>query len=267
MTDNLESTNSSSNDVVQRVSLRHEENVAIIRMDDSRGNALSKRMLLELEAAIDTAASAGAVLLLGRKRIFCAGLDLFEIAPYSESEILDFLDLLHRVRRKIYAFDRPLVVAVAGSAIGAGASIVCCGDTRMGIHDCGSFSFPEVRFGVTPLASTLEIIRNTLSPSDAASVLLFGESFGSAEALAMGMLHQLVEPDRLESIAMTAAVKASALSSAAVPIKHALRQDALQRMDETRAESHEAFAAAWGTDETHGYVADMLRRLEGARNA
>lgn len=250
-----------TDDVMQRVSLQNEGDVAIVRMDDGHGNALGKQMLLELEAAFDAAASAGAVLLLGRKRIFCGGLDLFEIAPYSDREILDFLDLLHQVRRKIYAFERPLVVAVAGSAIGAGASIVCCGDMRMGIHDCGSFSFPEVHFGVTPLASTLEIIRNTLSPSDAASVLLFGESFGSAEALAMGMLHQLVEPDHLESIAMTAAVKASVLSSAAVPIKHALRQDALQRMDETRAESHEAFVAAWGTDETRSYIADTLRRL------
>lgn len=257
----------SASRIKPRVLQWSEDEVACIRMDDGRGNALGPGLLLELEAAFDAAAPAAAVLLMGRERIFSGGLDLVEIASFSRAEIFGFLDLLHRVRRKIYAFRRPLVVAVSGSAVGAGASIACCGDTRLGSRDRGLFALPEVRLSLPLPSSALEIVRSTLSPSDAAKVLLFGASFGPAEALAMGMLHQLVEADKLESSALAAAILASKLSSAAVSIKEALRREALRRMDATRAESHEAFAAAWVTTETRDCIGSVMLELSRSKKA
>lgn len=247
--------------VSPRVTLSNAAEIACIRMDDGRGNALGEAMLCELDAAFDAARDAAAVLLLGRARIFSGGLDLFEIAAFSKRAMIDFLDLLHQVRRKIYALRRPLVVAVSGSAIGAGASIACCGDMRLGVRNRGQFALPEVRLGVPLPSSALEIVTSTLGPANAARVLLFGASFDPDEALAMGMLHQLIDADELESVALAAAGTASQLSSAAVSIKDRLRREALRRMDATRAESHEAFAAAWVTPETRDRIEFTLRQL------
>lgn len=247
------------------VFVTNEQHVAYIRMDDGRGNALGEAMLLDLDAAFDSAAAADAILLTGRQRIFSGGLDLFEVAPYSRAEILDLLDLLHRVRRKVYAFPRPLVVAVSGSAIGAGASIACCGDTRMAVQDRGVFALPEVQLGVPVPSSALEIVRSTLSAANADKVLLFGGSFGPAEALAMGMFHQLLEADQLEGSARAATAAAAKLPSSAVSIKNALRRETLRRMDAARAESHEAFAAAWVSTEARTRIASVLGVLSRSK--
>lgn len=247
------------------VTLRAEADVATIRLDDGRANVLGTRMLLDLEAAFDAADGAGAALLTGRPRIFSAGLDLAEIGALSRSGILEFLDVLHRVRRKIFAWSRPLVAAVSGSAVGAGASIACCADVRLGTRGEGQFALPEVLLGVPVPSSALEIVRSTLAPSDAARVMLFGASFGPDEALSMGMFHQLVEADRLAGAAQDAALAASKLSDAAVTIKRSLRHDAMQRMDAARVQSHEAFADAWVTPWTRARIETVLLTL-GTKN-
>lgn len=247
------------------VSLRRDGDVARIELDDGRGNALGRAALSALGEAITEASSADAVLLVGRKRIFCGGLDLEEVLPLPRRELLDFLDLLHRTRRALFALSRPLVVAVAGSAIGAGAALLCCGDARLGARDAGLVGFPEVALGVPLPSSGLQICKATFSAAFAARALLFGESFGRDEALAMGFFHRLVEPEVLLEDAERTARAAAGISAASRTIKAALRREALQRMDEERAESHEAFADAWTSPAAQARIAAVLESIKRPR--
>lgn len=247
------------------VSLRRDGDVARLHLDDGRGNALGRATLSALGDAVAEASSADAVLLVGRARIFCGGLDLDELLPLPREELLDFLDVLHRTRRALFALSRPLIVAAAGSAIGAGAALLCCGDARLGARDAGLVGFPEVALGVPLPASGLQICTATLSPIFAARALLFGDSYGRDEALAMGFFHRLVEPTRLLEDAERTARAAAGISTASRAIKSALRREALQRMDEDRAESHEAFADAWTSPAAQARIAAVLKSLKHAR--
>ncbi|MEO5726404.1 MAG: enoyl-CoA hydratase/isomerase family protein [Byssovorax sp.] len=247
------------------VTLRRDGDVARIELDDGRGNALGRATLAALGDAVAEASSADAVLLVGRKRIFCGGLDLDEVLPLPREELLEFLDVLYRTRRALFALPRPLVVAVAGSAIGAGAALLCCGDARLGARDAGLVGFPEVGLGVPLPSSGLQICKATFSQEVTARVLLFGESFGRDEALAMGFFHRLVEPGSLLEDAERTARAAAGISTASRSIKSALRREALQRMDEERAESHEAFADAWTSPAAQARIAAVLKSLGRSR--
>ncbi|MFT3768157.1 MAG: enoyl-CoA hydratase-related protein [Minicystis sp.] len=243
------------------VSLRRLGDVACVHLDDGRGNALGSAMLSALGSAIAEASSASAVLLVGRPRIFSGGLDLREIAHLPRAALLGFLDLLHDTRRALFALPRPLVVAVAGSAVGAGAALLCCGDVRLGARDAGRVGFPEVKLGVPLPASALEIAGSALTPGAAAKALLFGGSFPRDEALAMGFFHEIVEPDRLVEAAEQAAIAAAGMSAALGQIKLALRREALRRMDDDCAASHEAFASAWTSPAAQARIDAVLDQL------
>lgn len=247
------------------VSLHTSGDVARICLDDGKGNTLGSAMLGGLFEAIAAASGAGALLLVGREPIFSGGLDLFEIATLPRAQLIEFLDLLHATRRALFLVPRPLVVAVAGSAIGAGTTLLCCGDTRLGARDGGRVGLPEVRLGVPLPASTLEIVRSVLAPLTAARVLLFGETYEREVALAMGFFDRLVEPPQLLREAAQAADHAARLSTAAGQIKRSLRREAQRRMDADRQESHEAFATAWTSPEAQALIGAVLERLRAPR--
>jgi enoyl-CoA hydratase len=230
-------------------------------MDDGRGNAFGTRLLEELDHALEEAGRADAALLTGRARIFSGGLDLPELATFSRSELQDFLALLHRVRRKAFIFPRPLVVAASGSAVGAGASVLCCGDTRIGARDRGTYALPEVKLGLPVEASGLEIVMFSVSSQYASQIMIFGTPLAPDTARDAGILHRLVPAEELEAAAIEATYAGAELSGAVAHIKLSCRQAALRRMDENRAESHRSFVTAWEAPETQALVAGALEKI------
>jgi Delta3-Delta2-enoyl-CoA isomerase len=247
------------------VAVHQDGDIARVELDDGRGNALGTAALQALGKAIEEAESADAVLLTGRPRIFCGGLDLEEIASMSQHRIIEFFDLLHETRRALFALERPLVVAVAGSAVGAGASLLCCGDRRLGARDQGIVGFTEAKLGVPLPASAMTIASSTLAPSVTARALIFGELFDRQEALEHGFFHQLIEPDQLVDEAEQATRIAARTSRASGLIKRTMRKEALARMDRERAESHAMFAAEWTSAAAQTRIQATLQALRAPR--
>jgi enoyl-CoA hydratase/carnithine racemase len=247
------------------IALRRDGDIALLELDDGRGNALGTAGLQALHGAIAEARSADAVLLSGRPRIFCGGLDLEEIASMPRNRLIEFFDLLHMTRRALFALERPLVVAVAGSAIGAGASLLCCGDRRLGARDSGIVGFTEAKLGVPLPASAMAIAASALAPSITARALVFGEVFDRQEALQYGFFHQLTDPERLLEEARQAVHGAARTSRASGLIKRTLRKEAIERMDRERAESHAIFAAEWTSAAAQALIQGALKNLRAPR--
>jgi enoyl-CoA hydratase/carnithine racemase len=247
------------------VAVRKDGDIARLELDDGRGNALGTVALQALYESIEEAKAADAVLLTGRPRIFCGGLDLEEIASLSRNRIIEFFDLLHMTRRALFALERPLVVAVAGSAIGAGASLLCCGDRRLGARDNGIVGFTEAKLGVPLPASAMTIAASALAPHITTRVLVFGEVFDRQAAFEQGFFHQLVEPERLLPEAEQAARSAASTSRASGLIKRAMRKEALDRMDRERAESHAVFAGEWTSPAAQKRIQAALQALRAPR--
>lgn len=163
-----------------------------------RSNAIDQATLDELArqfAALATDERARVVVLRGAGKHFCAGADLVARASAPEprpaqTTIVDMLAALDRL-------PKPTVAAVHGAAIGAGAALAACCDVVVAA-DSAFFSIPEVRIGMAPLGVTPFVIR-AIGHRSFRRYGLSGERFGAAEALRIGLAHEVVPTEQLDA--------------------------------------------------------------------
>jgi enoyl-CoA hydratase len=248
------------------VRIQHDGNVAVVHLDDGRGNALGTPTLRALCQAADSVRDADAVLLLGRPRVFCGGLDLHEAVPLSREKMLEFIGTFHQTFRRLFALERPLIVGAAGSAVAGGAILLATGDVRLGTRDGGWIGVNEVRLGIPFPSSAFEIVRCALSHPHANRALLLGELVNKETALAQGWLHELVEPtalfERAHAVARNAAL---APRSATTEVKRALRAEYVARIDAHKDTSHRAFVDAWTSTEAQARLNRVLETLNKSK--
>jgi enoyl-CoA hydratase len=161
--------------------------------------------------AVSADADVHAVVFTGAgRRAFCAG---------SDRKAFDDADAAHQVlvasTRFFEALDActvPVISAVNGPAIGAGAMIVAASDVV--VMAPGAFlAIPEVEIGIVGGASHLLM---SVPPAKVSRMLLLGERLTSQEALDLGIVAEVVEPDGLLGSATGIAVKIAALDPDAV---------------------------------------------------
>src|ERR1700689_3942639 len=163
-----------------------------------RSNAFDQRMLEELVkelAAREADDRTRIVVLRGSGKHFCGGADLAARAQEQEPippkaslvDALAALDLL----------PKPTIAFVHGAAVGGGAALAACCDIVLAA-DGAFFSIPEVRVGMAPLGVAPFLIR-AVGHRSFRRYGLSGERFGAAEALRIGLAHEVVSADRLEA--------------------------------------------------------------------
>jgi methylglutaconyl-CoA hydratase len=163
-----------------------------------RSNALDQATLDELAEQFAARAAddrTRVVVLRGRGRHFCAGADLVARAAGAESapartSIVDMLAALDRL-------PKPTIAAVHGAAIGGGAAIAACCDVVLAA-DSAFFSVPEVRIGMPPLGVAPFLVR-AMGHRSLRRYGLSGERFSAAEALRIGLVHEVVSADKFDA--------------------------------------------------------------------
>ncbi|GHF44142.1 enoyl-CoA hydratase/carnithine racemase [Amycolatopsis bartoniae] len=168
--------------------------VAQVRLNrPERLNAVSPALVDDLLAALDAVArsDARAVVLSGRGRAFCAGHDLKE--PPAEGDSRARLERLQDVTRRLRALRQPVIAAVHGYAIGAGAEFALGCDLILAAEDA-VFAFPEAGLGLSVTGAASRLLPQLVGPLKAKELLLLGERVPAAEARRLGLVNAVV-PD------------------------------------------------------------------------
>jgi methylglutaconyl-CoA hydratase len=165
------------------------------------GNALTRLMVEQLVEALDDLyleKRVRAIIITGAGDNFCVGSDVAEMQaskgldePEEQwgADAADFRDLLVRMLE----ITKPIIAAVHGPALSAGAAIVAASDLVVG-SDAATFGVPDPHHGmVAGLAAPLLAFR--LGAGRAAHLLLTGETIDAAEAKRIGLLHEVTTPD------------------------------------------------------------------------
>jgi methylglutaconyl-CoA hydratase len=161
-----------------------------------RGNAFDQTMLDELGEQLKAQAvddRVRVVVLRGAGKHFCTGADLAsrgpgaqreppEPAKYSLRDVLAILDGL----------PKPTVAVVEGGAVGGGAGFVTCCDVAIATR-AAFFSIPEVRVGMPPMGIMPFMIR-AMGHRAFRRYGLSGERIQAADALRLGLVHEVCEP-------------------------------------------------------------------------
>ena len=137
-----------------------------------------------------------ALLITGEGRGFCAGADLTEFGTAASQVIARRARWERDVWGQLVNLDRPVVAAVHGYCIGSGLEIALLCDITVAASGT-VFALPEVQLGMIPAAGGTQTLPRAVGSSVALDLLLTGRRFLAEEALAMGLLTRLTQPESL----------------------------------------------------------------------
>jgi enoyl-CoA hydratase len=176
--------------------------VATIRLDDGKANALSPRLLADLDGALDRAeADAKAVLLIGRPGRFSAGFDLKSMQEGPEAA----RDLVRRgaeLALRIYEFPVPVVMACTGHALAMGAILLMAGDVRVGTEGDFKIGLNEVSIGMPVPVFATELARDRLSRRQFTRAVCHATVYAPQGAVEAGFLDEVAMPPDVIEVAV-----------------------------------------------------------------
>jgi len=199
-------------------------------------NSITSSMYAAMAEALAQAATDPAVRVVvfqGHESIFSAGNDIGDFLNQppttQESPVFRFL-------RGIATFEKPLLAAVAGPAVGIGTTMLFhCDLVYAG--DNAAFSMPFVNLGLCPEAASSLLAPRMFGYHRAAEALLMGEPFFAEAAQEVGLVNRVVPPTEVNGYAQAQARKLAAKPlSSLIATKRLMKggdqQAVLQKMDE-----------------------------------
>ena len=214
--------------------------IALNRPD--KKNAITSAMYAALADALSKAAADDGVrvaLLHGRGGVFAAGNDL---ADFMASPARTGNEPVFRFLRELAHFEKPLIAAVEGVAVGIGTTMLLHCDLVYAAPQT-RFALPFVSLGLVPEAASSYLLPRIAGWQRAAQWLMLGEPFGAPEALAAGMINAMVPPEHLLATAMEAAQKLAAKPQFALrQAKRLMKQNQYEHIDHAMREEARVFA-------------------------
>lgn len=164
-----------------------------------RLNALSTELLVDLTEALDEGVAAGAraVLITATGRAFCSGADLAGDGGISADLGETLETYYHPLFERLAALDIPVVSAVNGPAVGAGAALALAADIVV-MARSAYFQLGFVNIGLVPDAGATWLIAKSAGRAKALEMALLGERMSAEEAQEAGLVARVIDDAALE---------------------------------------------------------------------
>jgi methylglutaconyl-CoA hydratase len=183
------------------ITLAYEDRVALLTLNrPEKRNAISFELVEEmLHALAEVEKSSALVLVLtGAGKAFSGGMDLENLKGLigrSQEQNVSDTRKMARLFRSLYDFPKPTVAAVNGAAIAGGTGLATLCDITVASTEA-KFGYTEVRIGFIPAIVASFLVRQ-VGEKQARDLLLTGRIFDAAEAHRIGLVNEVVEPERL----------------------------------------------------------------------
>jgi enoyl-CoA hydratase len=159
-----------------------------------------------------------------------------------------------------------VVAAVNGHAIAGGCVLVCAADWRIMARGRGRIGALELKVGVPFPAAALEIVRFAVPPRELPPMIYRGMTSEPEEALARGLVDELVDAGELTAVARARAEEMAALPRQAFALaKEQIRADASERIERGTVDQGMDVAELWRSPETRAAIRRWVDRTLGPR--
>jgi enoyl-CoA hydratase/carnithine racemase len=213
-------------------------------------NATDDASVDDLDAAATRAAAderARAIIVAGRGRAFCTGIDLAALA--GERLHGDWFQRWDVALAKIEAIPVATVAALQGPCLGGGLQIALCCDLRIASADA-TFGLSAVRHGIVPGLATYRLPR-CIGMGAAREMMLLGETWDAARAERHGLVNRVVPLAELEAAAHAlATILAANVRAASVATKRLTLRSYDLPLDRFLEEYVRAQRECWNDPET-----------------
>jgi enoyl-CoA hydratase/carnithine racemase len=162
-------------------------------------NALNGQVALEIGAAVDAAAedeSVGAVVVWGGERIFAAGADIKEMGDQDAVTMFRYIGRFQDVFTRLERLPKVTIAAINGFALGGGCELALACDLRIAA-DNTQLGQPEILLGVIPGAGGTQRLPRLVGVGRAKELIYSGRFVPAEEALAIGLVNEVVAPDEV----------------------------------------------------------------------
>lgn len=214
-------------------------------------NAMTRQFYREIAVAADELGrrdDVAAVILFGGHEIFSAGDDMQELRTLTAVEAGVAAEVRRQAVDAVAAIPKPTVAAITGYALGAGLTLALAADWRVS-GDNVKFSATDTLADLLPDGGGLARLTRVAGVSRAKDLVCSGRFFDAAEALALGLIDDMVAPDDVYDAAAVWARRflgglPHALAAAKAGINEIFDLEPAERIAAERRRYVEVFAAA-----------------------
>jgi enoyl-CoA hydratase/carnithine racemase len=189
--------------VTDLVRLEVDDGIGTIRLDRPPMNALNSEIqhgLLAVAREATERRDVAAVVVYGGEKVFAAGADIKEMESMSYTDMVDHSVLLQEFTKALASIPKPTVAAITGYALGGGCEVALACDFRVVAEDA-RLGQPEILLGIIPGAGGTQRLARLVGPAKAKDLVFSGRFVGADEALAIGLVDEVVPAAEVYSAA------------------------------------------------------------------
>jgi methylglutaconyl-CoA hydratase len=183
------------------IQLAYDSSVATITLNrPDKRNAISFELIDDLLRALEEVEASDAIVLIltGAGKAFSSGMDLDNLKMLigrSPEQNLKDSETMVRLFRRLYEFPKVTIAAVNGAAIAGGTGLALLCDFTLAVPEA-KFGYTEVRIGFVAAIVSTFLLRQ-VGEKQARDLLLTGRIIGAEEAARMGLVNEIVPPEKL----------------------------------------------------------------------
>jgi enoyl-CoA hydratase len=233
-------------------------------------NALDRTLMAEIIEAMTALAGDPTLRLVvvtgAGGRAFIGGADIDELAALDADSARGFITAVHVCCDAFRHLPVPAIARIDGYTLGAGLELAAACDFRIA-SDRSVFGMPEVRIGL-PSVVEAALLPALIGPARTRKLLLTGDNISAEEALAWGLVDEVVPHNRLDEAVEKLAASILAAGPAAVRLQKSLILD-WEEMHTAAAVDRgiDGFVEAFATDEPHRMVSSARAAMQARRKA
>ena len=223
------------------INFHKEGDVGVVTMDDGKANAMQENFFQEMLSTLDHAKKQNlkALVLMGKERIYCGGLDLKTLPKLTPEELHETLTNFYRMIDALWCFPAPVIAAGTGHALAGGFILYLCCDYRCAIdNDEHRYGLNEMVNGLPISHWTLHVVEHMIPNHHRDELILRARIMSPKETVDFGITHQLAKSH--EEVLQLALTHAKAQGERLVAKAYGTTKTRLRRT---------ALAAAWERDE------------------
>lgn len=226
------------------------DNIAIVKINRPEAlNALNTRFFQEMDDVVSNVANKPEIkvmIITGEGKAFVAGADIAEMVNKNPEEGSEFSRIGQNTFRSLEKLEIPVIAAINGFALGGGLELAMGCDFRIASIKA-KFGQPEVSLGLIPGYAGTQRLSRLVGLGDALFLLMSAEMIGAEDALRIGLVQKVFEPevlmDEVLKIAQTIAFKGP---QAIKKVKAVTRQGYLMDFDKGVELESKQFGSLFG---------------------
>ena len=227
-----------------------DDGIAIVTISRPKAmNALNTRFFQEMDDVIATLSNnpeVNVMIITGEGKAFVAGADIAEMVNKKPEEGSAFSRIGQNTFRSLEKMEIPVIAAINGFALGGGLELAMGCDFRIASAKA-KFGQPEVSLGLIPGYAATQRLSRLVGLGDALYLLMSADMIGAADALRIGLVQKVVEPEALmEEVIKIAKTITSKGPGAVKKVKEVTREGLLMDFDKGSELEADHFGSLFG---------------------